>query len=58
MENKGPTKYKDFYVVPSKRSYLNKKTTLKRKWQGSEKCCFCHKNKTIKHLFLNAVLHE
>ena len=30
---------------------LTKDSLAKCNWQGSEMCCFCHKNWTIKHLF-------
>jgi hypothetical protein len=31
---------------------LTKDNLVKCNWQDNEKCCFCHENETIKHLFL------
>jgi hypothetical protein len=36
-------------------SSINKDNLAKRDWQESKRCCFCHKDETIKHLFLNAI---
>jgi hypothetical protein len=30
---------------------LTKDNLVRRNWQGSPKCCFCHHDETIKHLF-------
>jgi hypothetical protein len=51
MKNKGSTEDKYLYVIPLKGVILTKDNLMKRNWQGSEKCCFCHKNETIKHIF-------
>lgn len=32
------------------------KYLAKRKWKGSNKCCFCHKDETIQHLFFQCHL--
>jgi hypothetical protein len=34
-------------VIPTKDNLA------KRKWQDRKDCCFCHKNETVKHLFLS-----
>ena len=30
----------------------------RRNWQGSQKCCFCHENETIQHLFFDCRLSK
>ena len=32
---------------------LTKDNLVIRNWHGSKKCCFCHKDETIKHLFFD-----
>jgi hypothetical protein len=37
----------------SNRVLLTKDNLAKRKWTGSQKCCFCNNNETVDHLFLH-----
>jgi hypothetical protein len=32
-----------------KKVLLTKENLIKRKWQGSEKCCFCDHKETVQH---------
>ncbi|WVZ64235.1 hypothetical protein U9M48_013790 [Paspalum notatum var. saurae] len=48
---KAPLKIKIFLWYLRKGVILTKDNLAKRNWQGSKKCCFCHKDETIKHLF-------
>jgi len=51
-KTKAPLKIKIFMWYLRRGVILTKDNLVKRNWQGNEKCCFCHENKTIKHLFL------
>ena len=50
-KTKTPTKIKIFMWYLRSGVILTKDNLAKCSWQGSKKCCFCHKNETIKHLF-------
>jgi hypothetical protein len=47
---KAPLKIKVFLWYLKRGVILTKDNLAKRNWKGSLKCCFCHKNKTIRHL--------
>ena len=49
-----PLKIKIFmwYLLKLKRGGFDKEQFGKRNWNGSMRCCFCMKNETIHHLFL------
>jgi hypothetical protein len=53
---KVPLKVKIFLWYLRQGVVLTKDNLAKRNWQGSTKCCFCHKEETIKHLFFNVGL--
>ena len=42
--------FENFSSIPS----LTKDNLAKRNWHGSQKCCFCNCNETIKHLFFDS----
>jgi hypothetical protein len=48
---KAPLKIKIFLWYLRRGVILTKDNLAKRNWNGSVKCCFCHKDETIKHLF-------
>jgi hypothetical protein len=50
---KVPLKIKIFMWFLSNRVLLTKDNLMKRKWTGSQKCCFCNNNETVDHLFLH-----
>jgi hypothetical protein len=35
---------------------ITKDNLIKRKWQGSEKCCFCDQKETVQYLFIQCPL--
>jgi hypothetical protein len=39
-----------------KKVLLTKDNLIKRKWKGSDKCCFCDQKKTVQHLFIQCPL--
>jgi hypothetical protein len=51
-KTKTPLKINIFMWYLRRGVILTKDNLVQRNWQGNEKCCFCHKNETIKHLFL------
>jgi hypothetical protein len=46
-----PLKIKIFIWYMYKEVVLIKDNLARRNWNGGKQCCFCHKTKTIKHLF-------
>ena len=48
---KAPLKIKIFLWYLRRGVILTKDNLAKHNWNGSVKCCFCHKDETIKHLF-------
>jgi hypothetical protein len=48
-----PLKIKIFLWYLQRGVILTKDNLTKRYWVGSQKCCFCDCNETIKHLFFN-----
>ena len=46
-----PLKIKIFAWYLRRGVVLTKDNLVRRNWQGSTKCCFCHHEETIKHLF-------
>ena len=48
---KTPLKIKIFLWYLRRGVVLTKDNLARRNWQGSQKCCFCHENETIQHLF-------
>jgi hypothetical protein len=46
-----PLKIKIFMWYIQKEVVLTKDNLTKRNWNRGKKCCFCHMNETIKHLF-------
>jgi hypothetical protein len=52
-ELKIPLKIKIFLWYLQRGVILTKDNLNKRNWVGSQKCCFCDCNETIKHLFFN-----
>jgi hypothetical protein len=48
-----PLKIKIFLWYLQRGVILTKDNLTKRNWVGSQKCCFCDCNETIKHLFFN-----
>jgi hypothetical protein len=51
-----PLKIKVFMWFLHKKVLLTKDNLIKRKWQGSDTCCFCDKKETVQHLFLQCPL--
>ena len=51
-KTKALLKIKIFMWYLRREVILTKDNLVKCNWQGNEKCCFCHENETIKHLFL------
>ena len=47
-----PVKTKVFACYLCRAVILIKYNPVKRNWQGSKKCVFCHNDETIKHLFV------
>jgi hypothetical protein len=47
-----PLKIKIFMWFVNNKVLLTKDNLAKRKWMGSQKCCFCDDNETVQHLFL------
>jgi hypothetical protein len=39
-----------------KKVFLTKDNLIKRKWQGSEKCCFYDQKEKAKHIFIQCPL--
>ena len=50
---KAPLKIKVFLWYLKRGVILTKDNLAKRNWKGSLKCCFCHKNETIRHLLFD-----
>ena len=50
---RAPLKIKIFLWYLRKGIILTKDNLAKRNWQGSQKCCFCNNDETIKHLFFD-----
>jgi hypothetical protein len=48
-----PLKTKIFAWYLRRGIILTKDNLVKRNWQGSKKCVFCHQDETINHLFFN-----
>jgi hypothetical protein len=48
---KVPLKIKIFLWYMRRGVILTKDNLAKRNWQGSVRCCFCHNDETIQHLF-------
>jgi hypothetical protein len=53
---KEPLKIKIFLWYLRRGVVLIKDNLAKRNWHGRVKCCFCHKDNTIKHLFFECHL--
>ncbi len=53
---KVPLKVKIFLWYLRRGVILTKDNLAKRNWKGSKTCCFCHKDKTIQHLFFQCRL--
>ena len=53
---KVPLKIKVFMWFVHKGVILTKDNLAKRNWEGSKRCCFCDKDETIEHLFVNCPL--
>ncbi len=51
-KSKMPLKIKIFVWYLLKGVVLTKDNLARRNWNGSLKCCFCMKNETIQHLFM------
>ncbi|WVZ51083.1 hypothetical protein U9M48_002262 [Paspalum notatum var. saurae] len=51
-----PLKIKIFLWYLRTEVILTKDNLAKRRWQGSTKCCFCHADETIQHLFFDCHL--
>lgn len=51
-----PLKIKIFLWFLQRGVTLTKDNLLRKNWKGSQKCCFCNCNETIKHLFLTATM--
>jgi hypothetical protein len=47
-----PLKIKIFMWFLNNKVLLTKDNLAKRRWTGSQKCCFCDANETVHHLFL------
>ena len=47
-----PLKIKIFMWFLNSKVLLTKDNLAKRRWTGSQKCCFCDTNETVHHLFL------
>jgi hypothetical protein len=48
-----PLRIKIFLWYLQRGVILTKDNLVKTNWAGSQKCCFCHDNETIKHLFVD-----
>ncbi|WVZ77229.1 hypothetical protein U9M48_025118, partial [Paspalum notatum var. saurae] len=48
-----PLKIKNFLWYLRTEVILTKDNLAKHRWQGSTKCCFCHADETIQHLFFD-----
>jgi len=55
---KTPLKIKIFLWYLRRGVILTKDNLARRNWQGSQKCCFCHENETIQHLFFDCRLSK
>ena len=55
---KTPLKIKIFLWYLRRGVVLTKDNLARRNWQGSQKCCFCHENETIQHLFFDCRLSK
>jgi len=53
---KVPLKIKVFIWFVHKGVILTKDNLVKRKWEGSKRCCFCDQDETIEHLFIKCPL--
>jgi hypothetical protein len=51
MKAKGPSKKYFFLWYLKQDLILTKDNLAKRNWSGSQKCCLCDYNQSIKHLF-------
>jgi hypothetical protein len=49
-------KIKIFLWYLCKGVILTKGNLIKRNWQGRKRCCFCHADETIQHLFFDCYL--
>lgn len=50
---KVPLKIKVFMWFVHKGVILTKDNLAKRRWKGSQRCCFCNQGETIQHFFLH-----
>ena len=50
---KVPLKIRIFMWFVNRKVILTKDNLIKRNWNGSKKCVFCHADETIEHLFLS-----
>jgi hypothetical protein len=53
---KVPLKIRIFMWFLHRRVLLTKDNLAKRKWQGSQKYCFCDQKETVQHLFISCPL--
>jgi hypothetical protein len=53
---KTPLKIKIFLWYLQRGVILTKDNLAKQNWNDNVKCCFCHKDETIKHLFFECQL--
>jgi hypothetical protein len=53
---KVPLKIRVFMWFLNNKVLLTKDNLIKRKWQGTEKCCFCDRKETVQHLFIQCSL--
>jgi hypothetical protein len=51
-----PIKIEVFMWFLHNKVLVTKDNLIKRKWQGSDKCCFCDHKETMQHLFLRCTL--
>ena len=47
---------KTFMWFVHKQVILTKEKLIKRRWVGSARCCFCDRDETIQHLFIDCPL--
>jgi hypothetical protein len=57
-ELKAPLKIKVLLWYIRREVILTKDNLAKRNWHGDISCCFCHKPKTIMHLFFRMSFHS
>jgi hypothetical protein len=56
LKIKVPLRIKIFMWFVHKEVILTKDNLAKHNWEGSQRCCFCDQDETIKHLFLDCPL--